>query len=46
MHPGAVRVLPSGKLEIQVESEIPLGEWLPELERMIVKALEQPARGG
>src|SRR6266481_1631244 len=32
--------------EIQVESETPLGEWLPELERMIVRALEQPARRG
>ena len=46
VHPGDVRVLPSGKLEIRVESEIPLDEWLPELERMIVKALEQPARRG
>jgi len=36
-------VLPSGKLEIRVESETPLDEWLPELERMIVKALEPPA---
>lgn len=39
VHPGGVRVLPSGKLEIQVESETPLDEWLPELERMILKAL-------
>ena len=46
VHPGGVRLLPSGKLEIQVESETSLGEWLPELERMIVKALEQPARRG
>ena len=35
-HPGGVRVLENGKLEIQVESETPLEEWLPELERMIL----------
>ena len=46
VHPGGVRVLPRGKLEIQVESETPLDEWLPELERMLVKLLEQPARRG
>ena len=45
-HPGGVRSLPNGKLEIQVESETPLGEWLPELERRLVKLLEQPARRG
>ena len=36
VHPGAVRVLPNGKMEIRVESETPLDEWLPELERQIV----------
>ena len=46
VHPGGVRVLASGKLEIQVESEIPLEAWLPELERMIVQALEQAAGRG
>jgi len=35
-HPGVVRRLPNGKLEIQVESETPFAEWLPELERMLV----------
>ena len=35
VHPGGVRVLANGKLEIRVESETPLEEWLPELERMI-----------
>ena len=35
-HPGGVRRLPNGKLEIQVESETPLDAWLPELERMLV----------
>jgi len=36
IHPGAVRVLPNGKLEIRVESETPLDDWLPELERRLV----------
>ena len=30
--PGRMRVLPSGKVEIVVESERPLDDWLPELE--------------
>ena len=34
-HPGGVRLLEGGKLEIRVESEVPLAEWLPELEAMI-----------
>lgn len=34
-HPGGIRTLPSGKVEIQVESETPLPEWLPELERLL-----------
>ena len=42
-HPGGVCVLSNGKLEIRVESETPLEEWLPELERMIVQVLAQPA---
>jgi hypothetical protein len=37
-HPGRVRMLPNGKLEIVVESETPFADWLPELERMIVRA--------
>jgi hypothetical protein len=43
VHPGGVRVLPNGKLEIQVESETPLGDWLSELEQLIVNVLEQSA---
>jgi len=35
VHPGAARTLANGKLEILVEAERPLDEWLPELERMI-----------
>ena len=34
-HPGGVRRLANGKLEIQVESETPLDAWLPELERVL-----------
>jgi hypothetical protein len=30
--------LPNGKVEIVVESETALGEWLPELERMLREA--------
>ena len=40
VHPGEVRVLPNGKLEIRVESEEPLDEWLPRLEAMIRQAME------
>ena len=43
VHPGGVRVLANGKLEIRVESETPLEEWLPELERMIRSLVD---RGG
>jgi len=35
VHPGSVRVLANGKLEIRVESETALDEWLPRLEAMI-----------
>jgi hypothetical protein len=38
-HPGGVRRLANGKLEIVVESETPLDAWLPELE----VRLRQPA---
>jgi hypothetical protein len=34
-HPGSVRILANGKLEILVESETPLDVWLPELEAAI-----------
>jgi len=37
-HPGGVRRLPSGKLEIRVEAETPLDDWLPELERLLAAA--------
>lgn len=34
-HPGGVRTLPNGKVEIVVEAETPLADWLPELERLL-----------
>ena len=37
-HPGGVRALANGKVEIKVESEGPLAEWLPELERRLREA--------
>ena len=36
--PGRVRRLPSGKLEITVESTRPLGEWLKDLPGLIAAA--------
>jgi hypothetical protein len=36
--PGRVRRMPSGKLEIVVEAERPLEEWLKELPRLIAAA--------
>ena len=37
-HPGGVRRLPNGKLEIRVEAETPFEDWLPELERLLAAA--------
>ena len=34
-HPGSVRRLSNGKLEIVIESEVALDAWLPELEAKI-----------
>jgi len=43
VHPGGARVIAGGKndgkLEITVESETPLAEWLPELEAKIRRLL-------
>jgi hypothetical protein len=38
VHPGGVRILPNGKVEIQVESDATLEVWLPELERLLTAA--------
>ncbi len=40
-HPGGIRTLPNGKVEIRVESETPLADWLPELERQLQDATGQ-----
>jgi hypothetical protein len=37
VHPGGVRRLASGKLEILVESDGPLDDWLPVLERLLTQ---------
>lgn len=37
-HPGSVRRLANGKLEIIVDSEAPIDAWLKELEGMIKEA--------
>ena len=42
-HPGGVRLLGNGKVEIKVESETPLEAWLPELERLLDDLLQRPA---
>ena len=38
VHPGGVRILPNGKVEILVESDVALDAWLPELERLLLAA--------
>ena len=42
-HPGGVRRLPNGKLEILVEDQASLDDWLPELERQLAAATARPA---
>ena len=42
-HPGGVRLLANGKVEIQVESEEPFDAWLPVLERLLADLLQRPA---
>ena len=37
-HPGGIRTLANGKVEITLERDTPLAEWLPELERMLREA--------
>jgi hypothetical protein len=37
-HPGGIRSLANGKVEITLEAETPLAEWLPELERQLREA--------
>ena len=35
VHPGGIRTLKTGKVEITIDSETPIAEWLPELERLL-----------
>ena len=42
-HPGGVRRLQNGKLEIIVEGQTSLDDWLPELERKLIAATTGPA---
>jgi hypothetical protein len=42
-HPGGVRRLENGKLEILVEGQTALEDWLPELERQLVAVTNRPA---
>ena len=44
-HPGTARLLPNGKVEIRVESETPLDDWLPELEAMLRRLMDTPPAG-
>ena len=37
-HPGGIRTLENGKVEITIESETALPDWLPELERLLGEA--------
>jgi hypothetical protein len=39
-HPGSVTVLPNGKTQIVVDSEMPLDVWLPEMEAKLRALLE------
>ena len=39
-HPGSVRRLPNAKLEIIVDSEVPIDSWLPELDAMLRKEIQ------
>jgi hypothetical protein len=47
-HPGGVRRLPNGKLEIVIESEVALDAWLPELETKLraLGAVHSPGSKG
>ena len=34
-HPGGIRTVKNGKVEITIESETPLADWLPVLEQLL-----------
>lgn len=35
--PGSVKRLPNGKFEIVVDADVPLDDWLPEIERRLLE---------
>lgn len=39
-HPGSVKRLPNGKIEIIVDSEVPIDDWLPELKALLRNEIE------
>lgn len=39
--PGSARILPNGKLEIVVDSEVPIEDWLTTLEARIAMLLQE-----
>lgn len=45
-HPGSVNLLPNGKYEIVVDSDIPLGQWLASMEAMLKQLISQPGQDG
>jgi len=40
--PGRARMMANGKLEIVVDSEIPIDDWLPALDSQITSLLQEP----
>ena len=45
-HPGTVRKLPNGKLEIVVDADMPFDQWLAGLEPKIAAVMQEPPRQG
>jgi len=44
-HPGAVNLLPNGKYEIVVDSDVPLEEWLRSMEEILKPLMIDPGQG-
>ena len=45
-HPGTVRKLPNGKLEIVVDADMPFDQWLAGLEPKIAAVMQAPPQEG
>ncbi|HVM95552.1 MAG TPA: hypothetical protein VMT89_04145, partial [Candidatus Acidoferrales bacterium] len=39
--PGAVKKMPNGKIEIVVEAELPIEQWLPKLEEQLHQLVDR-----